>query len=60
MFVLIHNQTGKYVAHPGSVKSYTASLENAHLFSTADDAERDRCVESERVAPVSNLLQSPK
>ena len=58
MYVLVRND-GKYVARPGSARSYTGRLEEARTFSTSDKANADRCVENERVVPLDSLLQSP-
>jgi len=56
-YVLRHNETGKYVATPGSNWAYTAKLENARTFATREEAERDRCVECESIIPLSELLR---
>ena len=56
MFVLKHNETGKYVAPAGSQHSYTAKLEEARQFPTREAAEADRCVDSETIVPTSDLL----
>lgn len=58
MFVLQHNETGKYVARPGSERSYTNRLEEARVFRTLEGAEAERCVESETVVDVRRLLGS--
>lgn len=58
MFVLQHNETGKYVACPGSERSYTNRLEQARVFRTPEGAEAERCVESETVVNVRHLLES--
>jgi hypothetical protein len=60
MFVLVHNETGKYVAEPGQDKSYTQRLEEAQTFSTREEAERNRCDQSERIAAVDSLLRKPQ
>ena len=56
MFVLVHNKTGKYVARPGEQYSYVPGLENARAFRTRQDAERERCQDSERIASVESIL----
>lgn len=58
MFVLQHDDTGKYVARPGSKRSYTNRLEEARVFRTPEGAEAERCVESETVMDVRRLLKS--
>lgn len=57
MFVLQNTETGKFVAPPGQDKSYTADLTAARVFATREAAERERCVENERVVAVCDLLQ---
>jgi hypothetical protein len=54
-YILVRND-GKYAAPPGRSSSYTAKLEEARQFPTAEAAERERCVENERVASVASLL----
>lgn len=58
MFVLQHNKTGKYVARPGSERSYTNRLEEARVFRTREKAEKERCVENETVVDVNRLFAS--
>ena len=58
MYVLIRNKDGKFVARPGSKKSYTSSLQNARQFATREDAERDRCG-NERTVRTEDLLHKP-
>ncbi len=47
---------GKYVARPGSEQSYTSKLEDAQLFRNREEAQRNACVENERVEYLSLLL----
>lgn len=56
MFVL-RRDDGKYVAKPGSEHSYTWKLENAQIFRTHEEADKDRCVENETVVRVADLLR---
>jgi hypothetical protein len=56
MYVL-QRDDGKYVAPPGQEHSYTSKLEQAQTFRTAEEADRNRCPENERVVPVSSLLR---
>lgn len=46
-----------FVARPGSEHSYTRSLQNARVFASEAEAERDRCVESERVMTVEEAMR---
>jgi hypothetical protein len=39
-----------YVARPGSARSYTRSRKHAHVFTTLEEAERNRCG-NERIIP---------
>ena len=48
-FVLKHTGTKLYVARPGSKQSYTRKLENAHVFKTREEAEKNRCKYCEEV-----------
>lgn len=41
------DQGGGYVAPPGSQKSYTKDRLKAHVFTTREAAEADRCPENE-------------
>lgn len=58
MFILRNTKTGRYVAPPGSVHSYTSYLENARVFRTPEDAEKERCVENEELVDVMKLFES--
>lgn len=50
MFVIIRTD-GKYVSQPGSQHSYTDKLQNARVWASRESAERECCVENERVIP---------
>ncbi len=54
--VLVRVTDGKYVACPGSDQSYTARLEEAHIFRNQEEAQRNACVENERVEHLALLL----
>ena len=54
-FVIRRDDDGKYVAPPGSEKSYTRKLEDARTFATRADAERDACG-NETVFDVREIL----
>lgn len=58
MFVIVR-EDGKYVAMPGSEKSYTNRLEEAQTFSTREKAEASRCPENETVKAVADLTRRP-
>jgi hypothetical protein len=57
IYVLQNTETGKYVARSGSANSYTSRLEAARVFHSREEAERDRCPESECIISVSVLLK---
>lgn len=57
-WVLVHNNTGKYVAKPGRKHSYTDRLQNAKTFMTKMGAERDSCQESEHPERIEDILRS--
>jgi hypothetical protein len=56
MFAIQHTETGKYVASPGSYRSYTNCLEEARIFRSRDIAEKERCVESETIVDLQHLF----
>jgi len=56
MYVLKRNEDGKFVALPGSKKSYTSNLRDARQFVTREEAECDRCG-NERIVNTEELLQ---
>ena len=49
MFRLRKYEGGHYVAKKGSYNSYTNTLKYARNFPTREEAEADRCVESEYI-----------
>ena len=49
MFRLRKYNGGHYVACAGSKNSYTNSRDHARNFSTREEAEKNRCVESEYI-----------
>ena len=51
VYVLVRND-GMFVTPPGEKHSYTKYLQNARQFPTREDAERERCVGNEYVAPM--------
>lgn len=55
MYVIQRND-GAYVTHPGSAHSYTRDLRQARVFSTEESANRELCVENERVVSVYTQL----
>uniref|UniRef100_A0A6M3LR85 Uncharacterized protein n=1 Tax=viral metagenome TaxID=1070528 RepID=A0A6M3LR85_9ZZZZ len=50
----------QYVAAPGSLKSYTADLHKAQIFSTREHAEANRCPENEIVLSIDQVLKPNK
>jgi hypothetical protein len=57
MFVIQHDETGKYVARPGSLRSYTNRLEGAQVFRHREQAEKERCVENETLVDLRSLFK---
>lgn len=57
LFVLVHNDTGKYVAVCGAEHSYTDKLQEARVFRSAQTARFAACPESEMVVSVEALLR---
>lgn len=51
---IIRREDGKYVARPGSEHSYTSKLEDARVFRTREEADRD-CCGNEQVVPIEEL-----
>jgi hypothetical protein len=59
MYVIICTQgrhAGRYVTKPGSDNSYTPNIQNAGLFKTRDAAEREKCVDNEKVVDLSDIF----
>lgn len=56
MFVLKRVSDGAYVAIPGAVKSYTHRLEEAQVFGSWQEAERNRCRENEYIVSLNDCL----
>lgn len=54
------DQGGGYVAPPGSRASYTPYLQSAQVFSTREEAERNRCPGNEVVLPVEEAMLRPE
>ena len=48
MYVIRHSETGKYVAFPGSERTYTTKLDNMRIFDSRKAAEASAC-SNERV-----------
>ena len=67
-YVLRHNNTpyshdtpyghGRawFVARPGSKQAYTSALQDAQTFQTREEAEKNRCIESEHIVSLEALL----
>lgn len=56
MYVLI-KENGWYVARAGSAGSYTPKLQHARIFTTREEAERNRCG-NESIVAVADILRS--
>ena len=57
-YVLKRTSDRKYVAGPGSAKSYTSNALKARVFHDQDAAENDRCVENEFIVPLRDCVPS--
>lgn len=55
MYVIKRNEDGKYVARPGSKRSYTRYLQCARVFTSRDAAEGE-CCGNEHVEDVSDIV----
>ncbi len=51
MYVIVRDD-GKFVTPPGSAHSYTGKLQEAQVYTTKGEAERNACVDNERVIPL--------
>lgn len=56
-YVLQRTDDGAYVAPSGGAAAYTRLLQNARTFATREAAERDRCVENERVLSLEEAMR---
>ena len=54
-YVLKRHEDDKYVAKPGSEKSYTRSLQAAQKFDSKEQADAQKCG-NESAIPLDNLL----
>jgi hypothetical protein len=54
-YFLQHVTHERYVTPPGREKSYTHMLQEAQAYWTRGEAERDRCVECERVVSADQI-----
>jgi hypothetical protein len=52
---VVIREDGRYVARPGSEHSYTRRLQNARVYDTRPEADRD-CCSNERVVSVYAVL----
>ncbi len=59
LMYVIQRTDGQYVSHPGSDQSYTRKLEEAQVFGSKGEAEKELCVENERVIAMKELLLYP-
>ncbi len=49
MYRLRKYKGGLYVAQQGSKNSYTNKMEHVRQYKTKEEAEKDRCIESEYI-----------
>jgi hypothetical protein len=56
MYVIVRTDDGKFVARPGSEKSYTRKLQNARTFRTREAAELDRCLGNEVIRSIEEVI----
>jgi hypothetical protein len=56
MYVIIRDD-GQYVRPSGSPMMYSKLLQEAKVYKSRDEAERDRCVENERVVPLAECFR---
>ncbi len=56
MVYVIQRTDGKYVAPPGREHSYTSKLQHARKFASREAAERDLCIENERVVSLEDAV----
>lgn len=52
------DQGGGYVAPRGSPSSYVRGLQHARVYSTSEEAERDRCPGNEVIREVTHELHN--
>lgn len=59
MYILIDNKTGRFVAdqRKRAGSSFTNKLQYAKTFKTIGDAERNRCVDSERIMSLEEVMR---
>ena len=56
MYVIQNIETGKFVSRHGSYHSYTYKIMEAQVYHSQAAAEKDRCVENERVVSVEDYM----
>ena len=54
-YVIVRDD-GQYVARPGSEHSYCGNLQDAKVFWTLAEAERNRCPENERTVSLEDIF----
>ena len=57
---ILQRDDGAYVAQRGSPHSYTRKLELAEIFPTLDAAQRNQCVENERIIALGERLKQTR
>lgn len=56
MYVIQRND-GAFVTPPGQEKSYTRAIQDAWVFRSREDAQRETCAENECVVSLDSLLK---
>lgn len=60
MYVIVRTDPrGGFVSKPGSLSSYTQRLQCARVWSTQEEAERERCPEGEVIRSVDEIMHRP-
>lgn len=55
---VIQREDGAYVTNPGSERSYSKFLQDARLFDTREQAEREVCPGNERILDMGQAFKS--
>ncbi len=55
---VIQRADGMFVAKDGSEHSYTDRLQDAQVYQTREDAERNRCPGNERAVSIADAIGS--
>jgi len=58
-YVIQRVEDGAFVAPRGQAKSYVKGLQDARVFQSFEAAERERCIENERLLSVLEAFTHP-